>query len=120
MMRALNLRQKHYAYVKISEGCNHRCAFLYHPKLSGDLVSRPIDSIMTEAAALKNAGVKELLIISQDTSAYGVNLKYKKPVLEWHAHQIQIYDMCEALNRLGIWVRLHYIYPYRMSMLWSN
>lgn len=108
----VKLTPKHYAYVKISEGCNHRCTFCIIPSFRGDLVSRPIDSIMTEAAALKNAGVKELLIISQDTSAYGVDLKYKTSFWNGMPIKSKFYDMCEALNRLGIWVRLHYIYPY--------
>lgn len=108
----IKLTPKHYAYVKISEGCNHRCTFCIIPSFRGDLVSRPIDSIMTEAAALKNAGVKELLIISQDTSAYGVDLKYKTSFWNGMPIKSKFYDMCEALNRLGIWVRLHYIYPY--------
>ena len=108
----IKLTPKHYAYVKISEGCNHRCTFCIIPSFRGDLVSRPIDSIMTEAAALKNAGVKELLIISQDTSAYGVDLKYKTSFWSGIPIKSKFYDMCEALNRLGIWVRLHYIYPY--------
>ena len=108
----IKLTPKHYAYVKISEGCNHRCTFCIIPSFRGDLVSRPIDSIMTEAAALKNAGVKELLIISQDTSAYGVDLKYKTSFWNGMPIKSKFYDMCEVLNRLGIWVRLHYIYPY--------
>lgn len=108
----IKLTPSHYAYLKISEGCNHRCTFCIIPSLRGDLVSRPIDSIMTEAAALKNAGVKELLIISQDTSAYGVDLKYKTSFWNGIPIKSKFYDMCEALNRLGIWVRLHYIYPY--------
>lgn len=108
----IKLTPKHYAYVKISEGCNHRCTFCIIPSLRGDLVSRQIDSIMNEAVALKNAGVKELLIISQDTSAYGVDLKYKTSFWNGMPIKSKFYDMCEALNRLGIWVRLHYIYPY--------
>ena len=108
----IKLTPKHYAYVKISEGCNHRCTFCIIPSFRGDLVSRPIDSIMTEAAALKNAGVKELLIISQDTSAYGIDLKYRTSFWNGMPIKSKFYDMCEVLNRLGIWVRLHYIYPY--------
>lgn len=108
----IKLTPKHYAYLKISEGCNHRCTFCIIPSLRGDLVSRPIDSIMNEAVALKNAGVKELLIISQDTSAYGVDLKYKTSFWNGMPIKSKFYDMCEALNSLGIWVRLHYIYPY--------
>lgn len=108
----IKLTPKHYAYVKISEGCNHRCTFCIIPSLRGDLVSRPIDSIMTEASALKKAGVKELLIISQDTSAYGVDLKYKTSFWNGMPLKSKFYDLCAALNDLGIWVRLHYIYPY--------
>jgi ribosomal protein S12 methylthiotransferase len=108
----IKLTPKHYAYVKISEGCNHRCTFCIIPSLRGDLVSRPIDSIMTEATALKKAGVKELLIISQDTSAYGVDLKYKTSFWNGMPLKSKFYDLCAALNDLGIWVRLHYIYPY--------
>ena len=108
----IKLTPKHYAYVKISEGCNHRCTFCIIPSLRGDLVSRPIDSIMTEAVALKKAGVKELLIISQDTSAYGLDLKYKTSFWNGMPLKSKFYDMCEALNSLGIWVRLHYVYPY--------
>lgn len=108
----IKLTPKHYAYLKISEGCNHRCTFCIIPSLRGDLVSRPIDSIMNEATALKKAGVKELLIISQDTSAYGVDLKYKTSFWNGMPIKSKFYDMCEALNSLGIWVRLHYIYPY--------
>lgn len=108
----IKLTPKHYAYVKISEGCNHRCTFCIIPSLRGDLVSRPIDSIMNEAVALKKAGVKELLIISQDTSAYGLDLKYKTSFWNGMPLKSKFYDMCEALNSLGIWVRLHYIYPY--------
>ncbi len=108
----VKLTPKHYAYLKISEGCNHRCTFCIIPSLRGDLVSRPIDSIMKEAAALAKAGVKELLVISQDTSAYGVDLKYKLSFWEGTPIKSKFYDMCQALNSLGIWVRLHYIYPY--------
>lgn len=108
----IKLTPKHYAYVKISEGCNHRCTFCIIPNLRGDLVSRPIDEVMTEVSALKKAGVKELLIISQDTSAYGVDLKYKTSFWQGMPLKSKFYDLCEALNRLGIWVRLHYVYPY--------
>lgn len=108
----IKLTPKHYAYVKISEGCNHRCTFCIIPSLRGDLVSRPIDSVMKEASALAKSGVKELLIISQDTSAYGVDLKYKMTFWDGMPIKSKFYDMCEALNRLGVWVRLHYIYPY--------
>ncbi|MBE0406255.1 30S ribosomal protein S12 methylthiotransferase RimO [Psychrobacter sp. AOP22-C1-22] len=108
----IKLTPSHYAYLKISEGCNHRCTFCIIPSLRGDLVSRPIDSVMNEALALKKAGVKELLIISQDTSAYGLDLKYKTSFWNGMPLKSKFYDMCKALNDLGIWVRLHYVYPY--------
>ena len=108
----IKLSPSHYAYLKISEGCNHRCTFCIIPSLRGDLVSRPIDSVMNEAMALKNAGVKELLIISQDTSAYGLDLKYKTSFWNGMPLKSKFYDLCQALNDLGIWVRLHYVYPY--------
>ena len=110
--QGIRLTPKHYAYLKISEGCNHRCTFCIIPSLRGDLVSRPIDSVMNEAMALKNAGVKELLIISQDTSAYGLDLKYKTSFWNGMPLKSKFYDLCQALNDLGIWVRLHYVYPY--------
>lgn len=108
----IKLTPSHYAYLKISEGCNHRCTFCIIPSLRGDLVSRSIDQVMNEAVALKNAGVKELLIISQDTSAYGLDLKYKTSFWNGMPLKSKFYDMCQALNQLGIWVRLHYVYPY--------
>lgn len=108
----VKLTPGHYAYLKISEGCNHRCTFCIIPSLRGDLDSRPIDDVMNEAVALKKAGVKELLIISQDTSAYGLDLKYKTSFWNGMPLKSKFYDMCQALNQLGIWVRLHYVYPY--------
>lgn len=108
----IKLTPSHYAYLKISEGCNHRCTFCIIPSLRGDLVSRPIDNVMNEAMALKNAGVKELLIISQDTSAYGLDLKYRTSFWNGMPLKSKFYDLCQALNQLGIWVRLHYVYPY--------
>ncbi len=108
----IKLTPSHYAYLKISEGCNHRCTFCIIPRLRGDLDSRPIDNVMNEALALKNAGVKELLIISQDTSAYGLDLKYKTSFWNGMPLKSKFYDLCQALNGLGIWVRLHYVYPY--------
>lgn len=108
----VKLTPGHYAYLKISEGCNHRCTFCIIPSLRGDLVSRPIDQVMNEAAALKKAGVKELLIISQDTSAYGLDLKYKTSFWNGMPLKSKFFDMCEAMSKLGIWVRLHYVYPY--------
>lgn len=112
----IKLTPKHYAYVKISEGCNHRCTFCIIPSLRGDLVSRPIDDVMKETTALAKSGVKELLIISQDTSAYGVDLKYKTVFWDGMPLKSKFFDMCQALANLarqqGIWVRLHYVYPY--------
>ncbi|MFA9485863.1 MULTISPECIES: 30S ribosomal protein S12 methylthiotransferase RimO [unclassified Moraxella] len=108
----IKLTPAHYAYLKISEGCNHRCTFCIIPSLRGDLVSRTIDDVLKEAHALKKAGVKELLIISQDTSAYGVDLKYKMSFWQGEPIRSKFFDMCQALAKLGIWVRLHYVYPY--------
>lgn len=108
----IKLTPSHYAYLKISEGCNHRCTFCIIPSLRGDLVSRTIDDVMKEAVALKNAGVKELLIISQDTSAYGVDLKYKMTFWQGEPVKTKFLDMCQLFAKLGIWVRLHYVYPY--------
>ncbi|MDO5769147.1 MAG: 30S ribosomal protein S12 methylthiotransferase RimO [Psychrobacter sp.] len=108
----IKLTPGHYGYLKISEGCNHRCTFCIIPSLRGDLVSRSIDEVMNEAVALKRAGVKELLIISQDTSAYGLDLKYKTSFWNGMPLKSKFYDMCEAMSKLSIWVRLHYVYPY--------
>ncbi len=102
--QGIKLTPRHYAYLKISEGCNHRCTFCIIPSLRGNLLSRPLSEIITEAKKLVSAGVKELLIISQDTSAYGVDLKDGK--------NSRFIDLCKALGELGIWVRLHYVYPY--------
>lgn len=108
----IKLTPRHYAYLKISEGCNHRCTFCIIPSMRGDLVSRPIHHVMHEAKRLADAGVKELLVISQDTSAYGVDLKYQ--AAEWNGREraTRFYELVEALGELGIWVRLHYVYPY--------
>lgn len=111
-LAGVKLTPSHYAYLKISEGCNHRCTFCIIPSLRGDLVSRPIDEVMNEAVALKKAGVKELLIISQDTSAYGLDLKYKTTFWNGMPLKSKFFDLCEALAKVGIWVRLHYVYPY--------
>ena len=108
----IKLTPKHYAYLKISEGCNHRCTFCIIPSLRGDLVSRTIDGVMKEAVALKNSGVKELLIISQGTSAYGVDTKYKTVFWDGQPIKTKFFDLCEQMAKLGIWVRLHYVYPY--------
>jgi ribosomal protein S12 methylthiotransferase len=110
--QGIRLTPKHYAYLKISEGCNHRCTFCIIPSMRGDLVSRPVGSVLQEAENLAKAGVKELLVISQDTSAYGVDLKYKLDFWGGRPLKTRMLEMCEALGTLGVWVRLHYVYPY--------
>jgi len=110
--QGIRLTPKHYAYLKISEGCNHRCTFCIIPSLRGDLVSRPISSVMEEAQNLVKAGVQEVLVISQDTSAYGVDLKYKLDFWNGQPLKSKFIDLCAALGQLGVWVRLHYVYPY--------
>ena len=110
--QGIKLTPQHYAYLKISEGCNHRCTFCIIPSMRGDLVSRPIDDVMLEAERLANAGVKELLIVSQDTSAYGLDLKYQTRQWQGRALQTRFYDLASALGDLGIWARMHYVYPY--------
>lgn len=108
----IRLTPRHYAYLKISEGCNNSCSFCIIPNLRGRLASRPAGDVMREAERLRNAGVKELLIISQDTSAYGADLKYQKSA--WRDREIstRFYDLADALGELGIWIRMHYVYPY--------
>jgi len=108
----IKLTPKHYAYLKISEGCNHRCSFCIIPSMRGDLVSRPIGEVMQEAENLVKAGVKELLIISQDTSAYGVDLKYRTGFFKGRPLRTRMNELCAELGKLGIWIRLHYVYPY--------
>src|SRR5450631_798216 len=110
--QGVKLTPRHYAYLKISEGCNHRCSFCIIPSMRGDLVSRPVGEVLLEAERLVRAGVKELLVISQDTSAYGVDLKYAAQT--WHGaeRRARFYDLAAALGELGVWVRLHYVYPY--------
>ncbi len=110
--QGIKLTPKHYAYLKISEGCNHRCTFCIIPSMRGDLVSRPIDDVMLEAENLANAGVKELLVVSQDTSAYGLDLKYQNRDWKGQSIQTRFYDLAQTLGELGIWVRMHYVYPY--------
>lgn len=110
--QGIRLTPTHYAYVKISEGCNHRCTFCIIPSMRGNLVSRVIGDVMQEAQSLVNAGVKELLIISQDTSAYGVDLKYRTGFWEGRPLKTRLTELAQALGELGIWVRLHYVYPY--------
>ena len=108
----LKLTPKHYAYLKISEGCNHRCTFCIIPSMRGDLVSRPIDEVLVEAERLVAGGVKELLVISQDTSAYGVDLRYAEREWRGKPYATRMKSLCEGLAELGAWTRLHYVYPY--------
>ncbi|MEA3291634.1 MAG: 30S ribosomal protein S12 methylthiotransferase RimO [Pseudomonadota bacterium] len=108
----IKLTPRHYAYLKISEGCNHRCSFCIIPQLRGDLVSRPVCEVVREAEALATAGVRELLVVSQDTSAYGIDLKYRAELCGARPLRAHITDLARELGRLGIWVRLHYVYPY--------
>jgi len=110
--QGIKLTPRHYAYLKISEGCNHRCSFCIIPALRGDLVSRPLGEVMQEAENLVNAGVKELLVISQDTSAYGVDVKYRTGFWQGKPTKTRLTDLARALGELGVWVRLHYVYPY--------
>lgn len=110
--QGIRLTPRHYAYIKISEGCNHRCTFCIIPSMRGDLVSRPIHQVMQEAEHLVNAGVKELLIISQDTSAYGVDVKYRTGFWQGRPVKTRLTELAQALGSLGVWVRLHYVYPY--------
>jgi ribosomal protein S12 methylthiotransferase len=108
----VKLTPKHYAYLKISEGCNHRCSFCIIPSMRGNLVSRPVDEVLIEAEKLVKGGVKELLVISQDTSAYGVDLKYAEREWRGKAYRTRMTELCEGLSELGAWTRLHYVYPY--------
>jgi len=110
--QGVRLTPKHYAYLKISEGCNHRCSFCIIPSMRGDLVSRPIGEVMNEAENLVNAGVSELLVISQDTSAYGVDMKYRSGFWNGRPIRTRMTELVKALSELGVWVRLHYVYPY--------
>ena len=108
----IKLTPKHYAYLKISEGCNHRCTFCIIPSMRGNLVSRPIDEVLVEAEKLVRAGVRELLVISQDTSAFGVDLRYAERQWRGQTYATRLTDLCRGLGELGAWVRLHYVYPY--------
>ncbi|MCR9192045.1 MAG: 30S ribosomal protein S12 methylthiotransferase RimO [Gammaproteobacteria bacterium] len=110
--QGVKLTPRHYAYLKISEGCNQKCTFCIIPSMRGRLQSYPMTQVLTEAQRLKEAGVKELLVISQDTSAYGVDTKYQSVTWKDRSVQTRFYDLCEQLGQLGIWVRLHYVYPY--------
>jgi len=108
----IKLTPRHYAYLKISEGCNHRCSFCIIPSMRGDLVSRPVDDVLREAERLVRGGVRELLVISQDTSAYGVDMKYAEREWRGGRYETRMKALCEGLSQLGAWVRLHYVYPY--------
>jgi ribosomal protein S12 methylthiotransferase len=108
----LRLTPRHYAYLKISEGCNNRCSFCIIPSIRGDLASRPANHVMTEAERLVKAGVKELLVISQDTSAYGLDIKYAESMWKGAPLKARFLDLAQALGSLGVWVRMHYVYPY--------
>ena len=108
----VKLTPKHYAYLKISEGCNHRCSFCIIPSMRGDLVSRPVDEVLREAEKLARGGVTERLVVSQDTSAYGVDLRYAEREWRGTSYQTRMKGLCEGLSELGLWTRLHYVYPY--------
>jgi ribosomal protein S12 methylthiotransferase len=108
----VRLTPAHYAYLKIAEGCNHRCTFCIIPSMRGNLVSRPVGDVMQEAQNLVRAGVKELLVISQDTSAYGVDIKYRTGFWGGKPLKTRMTDLARALGEFGVWVRLHYVYPY--------
>ncbi len=108
----VKLTPKHYAYLKISEGCNHRCSFCIIPSMRGDLVSRPVDEVLREAERLVAGGVQELLVVSQDTSAYGVDLRYAPRTWRGRDYETRMLALCEGLSQLGAWTRLHYVYPY--------
>jgi ribosomal protein S12 methylthiotransferase len=108
----IKLTPRHYAYLKISEGCNHRCSFCIIPSMRGDLVSRPVAEVLREAEKLAAVGVRELLVISQDTSAYGVDLRYAPGEWRGQPYETRMSDLCHGLAELNVWVRLHYVYPY--------
>jgi len=110
--QGIRLTPSHYAYLKISEGCNHRCSFCIIPSMRGDLVSRPIGEVLNEAENLVNAGVSEILVISQDTSAYGVDVKYRSGFWNGRPVKTRMTELTKSLSELGVWVRLHYVYPY--------
>jgi ribosomal protein S12 methylthiotransferase len=110
--QGVKLTPRHYAYLKISEGCNNRCSFCIIPKLRGDLVSRPVGDVLREAEKLARAGVKELLVISQDTSAYGLDIKYQPSLWKNREVRTRFYELAKELGELGMWVRMHYVYPY--------
>ncbi len=111
-LQGVRLTPSHYAYLKISEGCNHRCSFCIIPSMRGDLVSRPVGEVLNEAENLVNAGVSEILVISQDTSAYGVDVKYRSGFWNGRPVKTRMTELTKSLSELGVWVRLHYVYPY--------
>ncbi|MCW9052654.1 MAG: 30S ribosomal protein S12 methylthiotransferase RimO, partial [Motiliproteus sp.] len=108
----VKLTPRHYSYLKISEGCNHGCTFCIIPDMRGKLVSRPIGDVLSEAQQLVESGTRELLVISQDTSAYGVDLKYRTGFWNGRPVKTRMHELCEELGELGAWIRLHYVYPY--------
>ena len=110
--QGVKLTPRHYAYLKISEGCNHSCSFCIIPSMRGKLVSRPVGEVLDEAERLVKAGTQELLVVSQDTSAYGVDTKYRTGFWQGRPVKTRMYELCDALGELGAWVRLHYVYPY--------
>ncbi|MDF1684120.1 MAG: 30S ribosomal protein S12 methylthiotransferase RimO [Legionellaceae bacterium] len=110
--QGIKLTPRHFAYLKISEGCNHKCTFCIIPSMRGKLQSYPMQNVLQDALRLKEAGVRELLVIAQDTSAYGLDTRYKQVTWQDKLRETRFYDLCEALSELGIWVRLHYVYPY--------
>ena len=110
--QGVKLTPRHYAYLKISEGCNHRCSFCIIPSMRGDLVSRPVGDVLSEAERLVKAGVKEMLVISQDTSAYGVDVKFRSGFWNGRPVKTRMTELCLALSEMGVWTRLHYVYPY--------
>ena len=110
--QGIKLTPRHYAYLKISEGCNHKCTFCIIPTMRGKLQSYPMQNVLQDALRLKEAGVRELLVVAQDTSAYGLDTRYKQITWQNKLRETRFYDLCEALGELGIWVRLHYVYPY--------
>jgi ribosomal protein S12 methylthiotransferase len=110
--QGVRLTPSHYAYLKISEGCNHRCSFCIIPSMRGDLVSRPIHEVMKEAEALVDAGVREILVVSQDTSAYGVDVRYRTGFWNGRPLKTRLLELANALGDLGVWIRMHYVYPY--------
>jgi ribosomal protein S12 methylthiotransferase len=110
--QGVKLTPRHYAYLKISEGCNHHCSFCIIPSMRGRLASRPVGEVLREAESLVRAGVKEILVISQDTSAYGADLKYAADTWRGSPRHARFYDLADALGELGVWIRLHYVYPY--------